>query len=387
MQIVEVEAFSLKLPHTESYLGVLPDGSSVPDGYTVRPPWRSLYSPRFETVIVKITAADGTAGWGEALTPVGPGVVAEIIKSLLAPQLVGHGALTPRPTWHRLSDLMRERGHLVGHQADALAAVDIALWDLAAKLQNLSLSQLLGGSYRDSVPTYISGLPRPTDSERAMLAKDWSDRDARAVKLHLGNGVEADLATVDAVQCAAPELRVSVDAHWAYTLHEARKLAAGLADRNAWFLEAPLAPEDEDGHVELVKGSPVPIAIGETLRNRYEFDRWVTRRALDIAQPDIGRTGITEALAIAELCSAKHVPIAPHHSVGLGIVLAAGIHVSAAISNLLVFEYQPTSTDVGQSILHSPIQLTSSQFELPRSPGLGIDVDEDHIRTLAKESQ
>ncbi|GAA3873180.1 mandelate racemase/muconate lactonizing enzyme family protein [Streptomyces sedi] len=383
MQIASVETFVLKVFHDEAYLGDLPDGSEVPAGYQVRAPWRSLYSRRFETLLVKVVAEDGTAGWGEALAPVAPEVPAAVVDLLLAPVLRGRDARAPRPNWVALRDLMRERGHLVGHQADALAAVDIALWDLAGRLRGESVATLLGGAFRGRLPTYVSGLPRTTDAERGALAADWAARGARGVKLHLGHGVDADLATVDAVRAAAPALRVAVDAHWAYGPAEARRLAVGLAERGCWFLEAPLAPEDEEGHVRLGARSALPLAVGETLRNRWEFARWLRSGALEIAQPDVARTGVTEAMAIAELCAGAHVPVAPHHSVGLGVALAAGLHVGAAVEDLLVFEYQPTSTEVGQRVLRTPLEVRPDHFPLPAGPGLGVDVDEQVVRDLA----
>ncbi|WBB69385.1 mandelate racemase/muconate lactonizing enzyme family protein [Micromonospora sp. WMMD812] len=386
MRVREVRTHVLKVQADEAYLGPKRDGGVIGGGYEVREPWRSLYSARYETMLVEVVAEDGTTGWGEALAPVAPEVPAAIVDLLLAPVLVGMDATAPRPAWHRLRDLMRERGHLVGHQADALAAVDIALWDLAGRLSGLGVAQLLGGAFRTRLPTYVSGLPRPTDPERAALARDWADRGAAAVKLHLGNGVAADLATVDAVRDAAPDLRIAVDAHWAYAVDEAVALARGLADRGAWFLEAPLAPEDVAGHAELAARATVPIAVGETLRNRYEFAQWLDARALRIAQPDVARTGITEAMAIAELCAARHLPVAPHHSVGLGVSLAAGLHVAAAVADLAAFEYQPTSTEVGSRILTGPVPLHPAAFDLPAGPGLGVDVDAETVHALAKES-
>jgi D-galactarolactone cycloisomerase len=394
MLIRDVETVVLKIASDEEYLGRLGDGSSTGASserptsaeYAVRPPYRSLYSPRYETLLVRVTAEDGTTGWGEALAPVAPEVPAAIVDLLLAPVLRGMDASGPRPAWSRLRDLMRERGHLVGHQADALAAVDIALWDLAGRIAGRGVADLLGGAFRSDIPTYVSGLPEPTDAGRAQLAHGWSDHGARAVKLHLGNGVDADLATVDAVRAAAPSLKIAVDAHWVYSLEDAVRLAHGLAERHVWFLEAPLAPEDVTGHAELVARSPVPIAVGEALRNRYEFSQWLDARAARIAQPDVARTGITEGMVIAELCAARHVPVAPHHSIGLGVALAAGLHVAAAVDNLEVFEYQPTSTEIGGRILRTPIAVRPDGFTLPTGPGLGIDVDVDAVDRLAKES-
>lgn len=383
-EITDIRTYVLKLAVDTPYLGAMPDSSAT--GYQVREPWRSLYSPRYETLLVEVVADDGNSGWGEALAPVAPEVPAAIVDLLLAPVLRGRSATSPRPNWSRLRDLMRERGHLVGHQADALAAVDIALWDLAGKVTGRSVVELLGGAFRSSIPTYVSGLPKQTNTERAALAKDWVARGAQRVKLHIGNGVEADLATVDAIRDAAPDLSIAVDAHWAYSITDALRLAEGLAQRDCWFLEAPLAPEDRAGHVELVARSLIPIAVGETMRNRYEFGDWLGQRALRLAQPDIARTGITEGMAIADLAAAAHVPVAPHHSVGLGIAMAAGLHVSAAIEDLPAFEYQPTSTEVGQRILHDPLLVAPDHIDLPAGPGLGIDVDIDAVTALASHS-
>lgn len=324
VRITTVETFVLKLDADQAYLGALPDGTTPASGYAVRPPWRSLYSDRYETLLVAITAENGTVGWGEALAPVAPEVPATIINRILGSVLTGMDATSPRPSFFTLRELMRERGHLDGHQADALAAVDIALWDLAARLRGVRVADLLGGAFRTRVPCYVSGLPRPDDEGRAHLAAEWEHQGAPAVKLHLGHGFDADVATLDAVRRAAPGLRVAIDAHWAYDLPAARRLAAAMAERGAWFLEAPLAPEDQASHRELVASSPVPIAVGESLRHRYAFADWVSGRALNIAQPDVGRTGITEAWAVSDICSVHHVPVAPHHSVGLTVALAAG---------------------------------------------------------------
>jgi D-galactarolactone cycloisomerase len=390
MRISAVETFVLRLAPASTdgiYLGVQRDGSQLADaGYTVRPPWRSLYSARYETVLVRVEADTGQVGWGEALAPVGPSVVAAAIDDLLAPQLVGADPLRVRPVSSALRELMRERGHLVGHQADALAAVDIALWDLAGRILETSVDTLLGGAFADPVPVYVSGLPLPTDGERAELARDWVGRGARAVKLHLGHGVAADLATYDAVAAAASDLRIAIDAHWAYDRADAIRLGRGLDERGALFFEAPLAPEDLAGHAELQAMLATPVAVGETLRNRYEFASWLDARALSVAQPDVGRTGITEAMEIASVAAARHVPVAPHHSVGLGVSVAAGLHVAAAVANLLLFEYQPATLDVASRILRSPLDLSPASLSVPEGPGLGVEVDEDLVRRHAERT-
>jgi galactonate dehydratase len=373
-KVVAVESYVVKLHAPSPYLGARPPTTDAGD-YYLRPPWRSLYSDRFETLLVRITCADGTFGWGEALAPVAPEVVKEIVDKLLAPVLVGENPLPVRPLWSKLTGLMRERGHLVGHQADALAAVDIALWDLAGKTLGVPVYTLLGGAHRTRIPTYVSGLPASTDTVRGALAVEWAAQGVRSIKLHLGNGVAADLATYDAVAAAHPAMKVAVDAHWAYSLSDALRLGRGLDERGAWFLEAPLVPEDIEGHRELAAGLITPVAVGEAMRNRYEFRSFIAARAVDLCQPDVGRTGITEAMEIASLAAAHHLPVAPHHSVGLGVAVAAGLHVSAAIEDMPAFEYQPLTMAVASTILTRPLEGGPVDFPLPTAPGLGVEVD------------
>jgi len=388
MQIAEVRTYVLKPAGRRAYLGTLEDGRELTDdlGYVVREPWRSLYSSRFETMLVRVTADDGTSGWGEALAPVGPEIPAAVVDRLLGPWLRGRDPRGVRPLWHGLRDLMRERGHLVGHQADALAAVDIALWDLHGRITGLPVAELLGGAHRTVVPAYVSGLPVPTDAERAALAAEWAERGATRVKLALGKGVDADLATFDAVAGAAPSLAVAVDAHWAYDLGDAVRLGRELDRRGALFYEAPLAPEDVAGHRDLAGRLATPVAVGEALRNRYEFADWLGRRALRLAQPDVARTGLTEAMAIAEVAAAHHVPVAYHHSVGLGVALAAGVHASAVTASTPYFEFQPDTVAVAGSILRTPLTAGPTGFAVPGGPGLGVEVDAERVEELAERS-
>jgi D-galactarolactone cycloisomerase len=379
VKIADVSVFPVRLETGRSYLGAPPEGAAQ-DRYFVRAPWRSWYSAAFESLLVAIRTDDGLEGWGEALAPVGPQVPAAVVERLLAPALIGEDPRSVQPIWQRLSWLMRERGHLVGHQADALAAVDIALWDLWGKVAGQPVAALLGSAGTRTVPTYVSGLPRPDDEGRAELMREWAAQGVRRVKLALGYGVEADLATFDAVAAVHDDLKVAIDAHWVYPLSDAQRLGRALDERKAsWFLEAPLVPEDITGHRELAASMATPVAVGEALRNRYEFADWMTRRALDLAQPDVARTGITEARVIAATASSLHVPVAPHHSVGLGVALAAGLHLAAAVDNLTAFEFQPDTLPMANQILRTPIQGGPGEFTVPDGPGLGIEVDRDAV--------
>src|SRR5690606_9233159 len=108
------------------------------------------------------------------------------------------------------------------------------------------------------------------------------------------------LETVDAVQAALEgPAQIAVDVHWVHDLAGARPLGRSFDDRGLWFFEAPLPPEDIEGHRALAAGMATPVAVGEAMRHRFEFAHWAARQAMQIAQPDIGRTGISEGAAIA----------------------------------------------------------------------------------------
>ena len=385
MKIDRIETFPLYLSPEAAANSYAGDAAVAHHGYMLRPPWRSLYSPGYETLLVKITTDDGLTGWGEALAPVAPEVAATIVAQLLAPLIIGEDPRAVKVLWHRMSESMRERGHLVGHQADAMAAVDIALWDLWGKATGLSVAELIGGAFTPTVGTYVSGVRGQDDAERADRARELADDGVRRIKLHLGTDLKTDLATFDAVRAAHPDLLVALDAHWTYRLGEAKALGRELDDRRAWFFEAPIAPEDVEGHRELATTIATPVAVGEAMRSRFEFADWLQRRAVRIAQPDIGRTGITEGIAIAALSDAYAVQVAPHHSAAFGIAMAAGIHVSAASASLLAFEFQPFTLAVANRLLIDPLVVSrDGAFEVPSGPGLGVEVNEEVLRSFVR---
>ncbi len=382
MSIIKVEAIPLRIKRDEAYLGGIPEGAD-PAAYFTRPPYRALYSAYFETAFVKITTKDGIVGWGEALAPVAPEVVSAIIEQLLAPILIGRDPLDGNVLWNVMYDLMRERGYYGGFMLDAISACDTALWDLRGKLLSQPVYKLLGGAYRDRIPCYVSGLPRPTAEERVALVLEYVEQGFSAFKLAAGHGVQTDVASVKALRAAlGEEATLLLDAHWVYALDEAVQLGHALADLGVGFFEAPINPEDIESHAQLAAAVAVPIAHGETERTRYQFRPWLMQKAADILQPDIGRAGISEVIKIAAMAEAFNVKMAPHLSVGLGICIAATIHVAAAIPNLYLLEYQPPVFEIASMLLKSPLICDAGYYEIPGGAGLGVELDESRIREL-----
>jgi L-alanine-DL-glutamate epimerase-like enolase superfamily enzyme len=379
LKITGIEIFPLRLRDEPVYLGDSKGLQSAND-YYLRPEYRSIYSRNLETLLVKVTTDDGLYGWGEALAPVAPEVAGEIIERLFKPFLIGEDPRNIDVIWNKLYNSMRERGYFSGFMVDAITAVDIALWDILGKSVKLPVYQLLGGAYRTSIPAYVSGIPSNTKEERTRLALDWKARGFQAIKLHLGYGVHEDASIAAYMREALGDsFRLMIDAHWKYSVPEAIQLGRRLEALGIEFLEAPTLPEDIDGHAEICRALDMAVAIGEAKRTRYQFKERLVKRAADILQPDVGRAGISETRKIANLAEAFNIPIAPHLSVGLGICTAATLHLSAAIPNFHILEYQPTVLAAANKLLKEPIICEQGAYELPEAPGLGVELDEERL--------
>ena len=382
MGVSKVEAIPVRIRRDEAYLGSLPEAAD-PAAYFTRPPYRALYSACFETAFVKITTAEGAVGWGEALAPVAPEVVCAIIEQLLTPVLIGRDPLDGNVLWNVMYDLMRERGYYGGFMLDAISACDIALWDLRGKLLDQPVGKLLGGAFRERVPCYVSGLPRPTAEERLELAQAYVDQGFSAFKLAAGHGVRQDAASVETLRAGlGADATLLVDAHWVYSLDEAVQLGHALTELDVGFFEAPINPEDIESHAQLAAAVAVPIAHGETERTRYQFRPWLTQKAADILQPDVGRAGVSETVKIAAMAEAFNARMAPHLSVGLGVCIAASIHAAAAIPNLYMLEYQPPVFEIANMLLKEPLTCEAGYFAIPSRAGLGVELDEGRLRAL-----
>src|SRR5678816_2211075 len=156
-----IEAFAVSLPREVPYLGPLGPGESVnARGYIVRRGNRTIYPSSDMSVIVRAQAADGTVGWGETYGIVAPLAVLAILRDVMIPIVEGRDPRDACAIYDELYDLMRVRGASGGYYGDALAAIDIALWDLAAKEAGVPLHQAIGTRRVDRVPAYVSGLPK-----------------------------------------------------------------------------------------------------------------------------------------------------------------------------------------------------------------------------------
>jgi len=378
LEIVRIEAFAVRFPYD-----VLdrPDVEPGPSPYKVGEGRLTIYPTQVETLLVRLEAADGTVGWGEALVPVGVGAVKTLVDELLAPAVLGRDATELAALQARLVATMRERGHVYGHQADAVTAVDIAVHDLVGRHHGLPIAALLGGAVRWELPTYCTGLSGAADN--AERASDLWDEGWQRFKIHSVQGWRADVAAVERVRSALPEAEVALDVHGTYRVPEAVRAGRVLDTLDAWFLESALAPEDVHGHAAIAAAITTPVAAGEAMRHRSEVMTVIREKALDVLQPDIGRTGVSEGRAITMLADVAGMPVLPHHSAALGIALVAGLHVAAAAPTLEAFEFPVRAVELSSVVLTEPLSWKPGIMECPRGPGLGVEVNEEAVRRWA----
>jgi L-alanine-DL-glutamate epimerase-like enolase superfamily enzyme len=382
MRIEAVEVLTVKIPtvHRPGAHGGTPSqlGGSR---YLIEPSWRHLYSLEFQTCFVKLTTDTGLVGWGEAQAPIAAEVTAALVSNVLSHLVLGENPAETERLWSRMYHGQNVRGHVTGYYLDAMAAVDIALWDIKARAYNAPLAEVLGGPFRTGLEAYGSDLHGSTREERVANARRYTqDLNLSGVKLYLGRGLEHDIAEATAIREAiGPHKELYCDCLWKYDLASAIRLGRTLDELRAGFIEAALQPEDRAGHVELARALDTPVAIGEPLRHVTQFLDWFQPRAMDVAQPDVLRTGITGGKKIIDLAEAFNIPVALHFGMSLGIGIAATWHVAAAMDNFLVQERQVRQAEVIGDMVVPALETCDGLLQVPTGPGLGVVLDEEAI--------
>jgi D-galactarolactone cycloisomerase len=335
-----------------------------------------LYSSEIETALVRITTSSGLIAWGEAQAPLAPEVVCAIIDHLLAPAVAGQefgGAIEEiEALWSRMYSTMRVRGQTGGFMLDAIAGIDLALWDLAGKIAQKPVCELIApGSAKRSIPAYLSGVNGATMEEKTSYARRYIDEGYRAVKLYYESDWNALLSLCEVLR---PYADVAVDALWHLPPEHAVSYARDLDRLEALWLECPLMPEEIDAHAELAQNIETPIAVGESYRTRYEIKPFLERGIARYIQPDLGRCGITESRRIARLAGAHGAQIVPHVSIAFPPQLAAAIHFAAATPNCSLSEFNPAVLKAANRFTAAPLRVEGGNWLVPETPGLGIDV-------------
>jgi len=341
-----------------------------------------VYPSQAETTLVKVSTDEGVVGIGEAHAPPVASITRGIVDDLLGPILIGEDPLQIEVLWEKMYSSMRLRGHNTGFMLEAIAGVDIALWDLAGKALGQPIYRLLGGPFRESIPVYASGVPGATVEERVAAVRRFVGQGYGAIKASVGRGdVDDDLEVIRILaEAVRGEADLLVDAHGAYDVATAVRAGRLMESWGVYWLEDALCPEDVSGYAALCQALDLAIAAGETVCTRYQFRDWLERRAVDVILPDVCRAGgISEGRKIANLADTYGVPWCAHVSIGSAVHLAAALHLAAATPNFLICEYPSTPNPLGDALLRAPLAPVGGQIRLPEGPGLGIEFDEEAL--------
>jgi L-alanine-DL-glutamate epimerase-like enolase superfamily enzyme len=308
------------------------------------------------TIVIVDIEAGGRQGLGYSYTHAS---AATLINHTLAKIVGGQSALHPGACWRAMQRAVRNLGRS-GLVATAISAVDIALWDLKAKLFDLPLASLLGG-VRQVVPIYGSGgFTNYTNDQLADQLRDWVERDGcRFVKMKIGTDPAQDPSRVAAAKAAIGAAELFVDANGAYTVKQAQHLAQEFAAGQdvRWF-EEPVSSDDLDGlrrvrdHVR----SPMEVAAGEYGYDIDYFRRMLEAGAVDVQQADATRCGgVTGFLHAATLCDAFHTDLSAHCAPALHL------HLGCAAPRLRHLEW-----------FHDHVRIERLFFDGAPVPGNGV---------------
>mgnify|MGYP005856186893 CR=1 FL=1 len=276
-----------------------------------------------------------------------------------------------------------QKGFIVG----AISSLDIALWDIKGKAVGMPVYKLLGGCFRDRIKAYASGFymsnPPQTEASLGREAERHLEDGFTMMKMKIGFGPEVDLQRVRAVRRAVGDsIGLMVDANHAYDVRTAVKLGKRLEEYDILWFEEPVAPEDIAGYKEVRSALNIPIAGGEAEFTKFGFRDLVSKKAVDIVQPDVTLAGgFTECKKIAAMAQAWYVACVPHVW-GTAVGLAAGLQLVTSLPNYPEYQWHDKPVlEVDRSpnllrdeLANEPVfEMRDGWVEIPTGPGIGVE--------------
>ncbi len=354
--------------------------------YTVKPRW----------IFVKIDTDEGISGWGEMISGTKTETVAAGAVEM-GNRIIGRNPFEIERLWHELYRTFFRGGPING---TIVSGIETALWDIKGKALGVPIYELLGGVVRDCLRVYSwIGGDRPADV--AQNAQERVKMGFSAVKMNATEEmhyidsyakVKAVTDRIEAIKEVTPDgFGIAVDFHGRVHMPMAKVLADALSPYNLMFLEEVVLPENEEAFKKVAQYTSTPLAAGERLITRWGFKRTLTEGLVDIIQPDVALTGgILELRKILAMAEAFDIAGAPHAPYG-PISLAATIQVDACSPNVFIQEqslgiHYNRGFDILDFVKNREIFAFSDGFlEIPKGPGLGLDIDEEMVKTVAKE--
>lgn len=317
--------------------------------------------------------SEGLVGYGECVADQDPGYSYEtvqtawhILRDFLIPHVLGEDISGPQEFHQRVI-------HVRGHSM-AKAGLELALWDLLGKRQACSLQALLGGR-APRVAVGVSVGIQPSPAELINVVGGYIDQGYRRIKIKIKPG--RDVAEAQAVRSAFPQTLLQVDANSAYTLKTAYALKP-LDDVNLLLIEQPLSEDDLWDHSRLQAEFRTPICLDESILSRRHARQALEMGACRVINIKAGRVGgLTEALAIHDLCLAQKVPVWCGGMLETGVGRAANLALASLPGFTLPGDISASDRYYMEDITHQRFVLNpDSTIDVPQGNGLGISIDE-----------
>ncbi len=356
----------------------------------------TLYQVPPRWLFLKIETDEGITGWGEPIVEGKAATVKAAVDELMQ-HLIGKDPMPIEDHWN----VMYRSGFYRGGPIlmSAIAGIDQALWDIKGKYFNAPIYQLIGGKARDKIRVYSwIGGDRP--AEVAAAAKAAAANGFTAIKMNATeelqyidsyDKIDRVLQRVAGIREAlGNSMDIGIDFHGRLHKPMAKVMAKELEQFHPMFIEEPVLPENNEALREIAQHTSIPIATGERMFSRWQFKSLLTDGYVDIIQPDLSHAGgITECKKIISMAEAFDVAAAPHCPLG-PIALAACLQVDATCHNVFIQEQSlGIHYNEGSDLLDYLADKTVFEYEngfvqIPSGPGLGITVNEELVKELAK---
>lgn len=337
-----------------------------------------------DALIVRITTDAGITGWGEvdscpwAVKAAIEAPISHTIAGGLRALLIGEDPLEIKRLWKKMYERTLYCGR-AGLFIHAMAGIDLALWDIAGKALGKPVWALLGGKFRDKIRVYASNMFRFTPQETADRVKWCKDQGFTAAKFGwepFGRfDLDFDLRMLEAMRNAAGtdfDLMLDVGLVWDATTTIQR--ARAFEPFNLFWIEEPLHPDDLTGYARVARAITQRLAAGEEECTVGGFKRLIDEGEIGLAQIDVTRCGLTQAMQIAAHAAERGIPVA-NHNFTTDINTAASLHFLAAVPNALILEYCVEPSEISRALAKNPFRLEDGHFRVPDEPGLGVEPD------------
>jgi len=334
-------------------------------------------------LFVRAEDEDGTIGWGEVwcnFPPVGAEHRGRLVNEMLAPMFSGRAIAHPKEMFDYLTaatSVFALQSGEPGPFAQAIAGVDIALWDLFARREKQPLWRLLGGA-SPQMRVYGSGL---NPDNCVATAEKAMQRGHRAFKLKIGFGAERDHDNLRGLRNLIGELPLAVDVNQGWSIGPALEQAPRLEEFRLLWLEEPLRADRPWSEWRTLRDKVfTPLAGGENVAGREAFATALSEGILSVIQPDAAKWGgVTGCFAVARDVIKAKKTYCPHF-LGGGIGLLASAHLLAA-NNGGWLEVDANENVLRDAFCGAVANVRAGEIELPETPGLGIEPD---LASIAK---